>query len=358
MGQGQSLGEALVQILDIEGLTSLLDISLAPDAAAARGAVDRQEAAVAVIIPPDFSAAFTSPGRSISVELYQDPTLMLGPGIVHSILSQVMDGFSGVTIGISVTAEQMASAGLPVDTAAMQSLAAQFVSAASGIGAGPSQEPLLQVQNPQGLEDTGSPILQAISLVFSGMMVFFAFFTGAASAQSILREEESGTLPRLFTTPTRLGAILGGKTLAVLLLLLVQMTILMVFGSRVFGIYWGETGAVIPIALGIVLTSASLGFFLVSFMTTSRQAGVIFGGVLTITGMLGIISVFTFNLSGGGGPLDTAALIVPQGWGMQGLILAMDGQPARAVLPYLAGMLAWSLVLAVVAFRRLRVRFA
>ena len=35
-----------------------------------------------------------------------------------------------------------------------------------------------------------------------GMMIFYAFFTGASTGQTILQEEEEGTLPRLFTTPT------------------------------------------------------------------------------------------------------------------------------------------------------------
>ncbi len=33
-------------------------------------------------------------------------------------------------------------------------------------------------------------------------MIFYAFFTGTSTAQSILKEEEERTLPRLFTTPT------------------------------------------------------------------------------------------------------------------------------------------------------------
>ena len=48
-----------------------------------------------------------------------------------------------------------------------------------------------------------------------GMTIFYAFFTGTSTAQTILREDEDGTLPRLFTTPTTQATILGGKFLAV-----------------------------------------------------------------------------------------------------------------------------------------------
>ena len=48
-----------------------------------------------------------------------------------------------------------------------------------------------------------------------GMTIFYAFFTGTSTAQTILREDEDGTLPRLFTTPTSQATVLGGKFLAV-----------------------------------------------------------------------------------------------------------------------------------------------
>ncbi len=58
--------------------------------------------------------------------------------------------------------------------------------------------------------------------VMAGLMVFFMFFTGAAAAQSILYEDQDGTLARLFTTPTPRWAILAGKMLAVVITLALQ----------------------------------------------------------------------------------------------------------------------------------------
>ena len=43
------------------------------------------------------------------------------------------------------------------------------------------------------------------------MMIFFMFFGAANVARTILTEDRDGTLPRLFTTPTRHGTIIGGK---------------------------------------------------------------------------------------------------------------------------------------------------
>ncbi len=47
-----------------------------------------------------------------------------------------------------------------------------------------------------------TPMKKIISVIMAGQMIFFAFYTGAYSMTSILKEEEEGTLARLFTTPT------------------------------------------------------------------------------------------------------------------------------------------------------------
>lgn len=124
-------------------------------------------------------------------------------------------------------------------------------------------------------------------------MIFFAFFTGAGTLQTILVEEEKGTLPRLFTTPTPIPVILGGKTLGTLITLVVQVTVLMFFGRLVFGIHWGGWLPAGLAALSIVAISAATGLLLASLVRNTRQSGVIYGGVLTLTGMLGMITIFT-----------------------------------------------------------------
>ena len=73
--------------------------------------------------------------------------------------------------------------------------------------------------------------LSMLAPIMGGMMIFFAFFTGTTSAQTILREAEQGTLSRLFTTPTSKRTILAGKFLAVLLTVWIQVSVL-IFASH------------------------------------------------------------------------------------------------------------------------------
>ena len=94
---GFSAGELLVGVLQ-DAMPDLLHAREASDVAAARAAVDSQQAAVAVIVPSGFTAAIMDLEGRAAIELYDDPTLTLGPGIVRGVVSQLVDGFAGTKI--------------------------------------------------------------------------------------------------------------------------------------------------------------------------------------------------------------------------------------------------------------------
>jgi ABC-2 type transport system permease protein len=191
-----------------------------------------------------------------------------------------------------------------------------------------------------------------------GMMIFFVFFTTAASIETILTEEERGTLQRLFTTPTSHRAILGGKSLAGVITATIQIIVLLLFGRFIFSIDWGAILPVFLAVVGIVLAAAATGLFLVSFMQNTRQGGIIFGGVLTVAGMLGLIPVFTAGVPEQPEAVQTISLLVPQGWAMRALTETMEGGNVSDVLPFFGGLLAWALVLGAIGQYRLQKRFA
>ena len=78
--EADTMGELIVNILESDEMAELIEISFAPDAGAARTAVDTQQAQVAIIIPPDFSDQFADQDGEAVIEFYQDPTLTIGPG--------------------------------------------------------------------------------------------------------------------------------------------------------------------------------------------------------------------------------------------------------------------------------------
>jgi hypothetical protein len=226
----------MVNILHSEDMSSLLEVTLASDAASARTAVDTQQAQVAVIIPADFSHQFADLYGKATVEFYQDPTLTIGPSIVKSILNQFMDRISGIKIAVDLALDQSET----VDYALIGEVIQQYLGSKT-MQSKNLNEALLDVRPPVKAQTEENPIRRILGPIMGGMMIFYAFYTGTASAESILREEEERTLPRLFTT---------------------------------FGICAN------------------------SFLKSTRQGGAVFGGVLTITGMGGMISIFAMSSPG------------------------------------------------------------
>jgi ABC-type multidrug transport system permease subunit len=349
----RTMGDLIVRILQSDDLAKLIDVSLADSGQAARAAVDGQAAQVAVIIPQDFSKKFADPDAQATIEFYQDPTLTIGPGILRAILNRFMDGMAGVKIAVDVFVKDAEPQDLgKVTVVVQQYLDKSLVQEDDVAGALIAN---LKPANDQPTND--NPLLRIVSPIMAGMMVFYAFFTGASTAQSILKEEEERTLPRLFTTPTPQSVILSGKFLAVFLTVIVQVITLIIVSHLIFGIQWGDPGAVAIAAIGIVFIASSFGIVVNSFMKSTKQGATVFGGVLTMTGMLGMIPIFAAG-SPTGSTIDAASLLVPQGWAIRGILKAMNGAPIAEVWLALAVMLALSVAFFVIGVWRFNKRYA
>lgn len=348
-----SMGRFLTGMLGSDDLSELVNLSTMTDPAAARLAVDNQEAGVALIIPPDFTDVIIAGEETAEIELYRDPTLTLGPAVVAGIVHQFVDGMSAANISVGVTMEQLMAADVPFS----EELVQEVVNKATAVPPPQQDGQLTVLQAPPGQEETNE-LAQMIAFVLGGMMVFFTFFTGGNGLMSILVEEENGTLQRLFITPTRHMTIFSGKFISALLMLTVQVAVLMLFGLLVFDIQWGEP---LPVALavaGLVLIAATCGLFLVSLIQSTRQAGIVFGGLLTLTGMIGLSTVFTAGAPNTPAVMETMTLLVPQGWAIRTFRQAMDGVALNDILFTFFIILLWSAVFFFIGQRRLQKRFA
>jgi len=355
-----SMGDILVQLLQSEAFADLMNVTEAESSESAKAAVDSQDAGVAIILPADFTASLIQTGASSTVELYQDPTLTISPLIVEAIVTQILDSFDSAKIGMDVTMEKLAASGLMLDEQRVQEIVQSFTTAFSSQGGsdGSGDVVLVAVQSPPGVDEESDILSEIIGMILGGMMIFFTFFTAAAMMETILIEEERGTLARLFTTPTSHRTILGGKAFSAFITLTFQIMVLMTVGALFMNIYWGTPPSVILAAAGIILVATATGSFLVSLMQNTRQGGIIFGGVLTMTGMLGLIPVFTSGNPDQPEALQIVSLLVPQGWAMRGLQLSMDGATFQEMLPVFGVILLWTIGLAFIGQHRLRKRFA
>jgi ABC-2 type transport system permease protein len=340
--EANTLSELVVEVLQGEDLADLLAVSIIPDGDSARSAVDNQRAQVAIIIPEGFSRQFADQYSQAVIEFYQDPTLTIGPSIVKSILNQFIDSLAGVKIAIDITLNELEDSNPALIEPAIQQYLDTSLTQNDDLSTW-----LLAVRSPNtgeiGIEEV-NPVVRLVGPIMGGMMIFFAFYTGTSTAQSILREEEERTLPRLFTTPTPQAVILAGKFMAVFLTVAVQMTVLLIVARFSFAINWGSYISVGLVTLGTVFAASSFGILVNSMLKDTKQGGTIFGGVLTLTGMVGMISVFTGNSPGAGGLGNTVPLIVPQGWAVRGLLLAIEGAPVSDILLTMGIMFVWSAI--------------
>jgi ABC-2 type transport system permease protein len=350
-----SMGALLLAILQEDTFADLMIVTTAGDAAAARQMVDNQEAGVALIFPADLTAALSGGDERPEIELYQDPTLTIGPAIVAGVVNGIIDNFTAGTIGVGVSLDQLAAEGATIDPLLVEEVVAEVTGSLSAEGA--AQTPLLIVESPDKAPPA-NPFAAFLALILGGMLVFYAFLSGASIVQTVLTEEENGTLQRLFTTPTSRSTILIGKFLAAIIVIVVQVTVLLAFGALVFGIDWGDPPAVALASVGIVLISSCAGLFVVSLLKHSRQAGILFGGLLTITGLIGLFPVFTGGTPTRSPYIEPISLTMPQGWAMRGLRQALEGASLTDIALTQLVLLGWCAVFLAIGLYRFNRRFA
>ncbi|MBN1311162.1 MAG: ABC transporter permease [Anaerolineae bacterium] len=323
--EGFCAGTLLVDLLQSDDLADLLSAFEMDTAAQAQAAVDAREFDVAVIIPADFTTALFRDDETVSVMIYHDPALTIGPAIAREVVTNFMDGFAGSLMAADVAQAQLAAHGKTLDEAARVDVMRRYGTWIYSVGDSLERgvHPGINYQASPRAEESQSVMVALIGPIMLGMMVFFAFFVGAISAQSILREEEQGTLARLYKTPTSKAAILIGKFVAVAILLALQVTLLLSIGGLLFNIDWGDPLLLTISGLGLVLAAAGFGFMLISFMRSMRQAFIVMGGAVILTSMAG--GTMTTSFTNLPYAFATINLFTPQGWVLRGFFATMHG---------------------------------
>lgn len=352
------LGDNIRSMFFDESVQAWIVASDYPDEAAARDAINTQAIGVAVIIPEAFTADYFAGNNQTPVVVLQDPTLTIGPTVVRDIIVSMLDGVAGGSITLQTATERAEANGSTLDPAGIPALFERYSNWYAEFQRALFHDPdkaALVVVSPTAGGQTSNSVQTMMGLIMAGQMIFFSFFTGAYSMQSILEESEEGTLARIFTTPTNRTTILAGKFLAVLLTVILQGVVLIIAGRLLFNVNWGEPGAMAFSFLGQMVASVGLAVLLVSFIKTSKQAGPIFGGGLTMLGM--ISGLFTTNIKMPAA-FNAMSNFTPQGWVLKAWKLTLAGQPAsELVVPFLV-LVAMGVVMFAFGAVMFRKRFA
>lgn len=331
------------------------------DETSARAAINTQDIGVAIIIPQNFTERYLSGEKDVPVLILSDPTLSIGPAVVEDMVTMMVDGVAGGGIALQTIMERQQANGIEPDRAQIPSWIQRYGDwyreFQRDLFHHPEKAALVTVAPSAGEAETTDPIQKMMGLTMAGQMIFFAFFTGAYSMMSILREDEEGTLARLFTTPTNRTSILTGKFIAVFITVILQGLVLMVAGHYAFGINWGEPPGVAMALMGQVSAATGLGVLLIAFVKNTRQGGPVLGGGLTALGMLG--GLFTANMPNAlPAAMSLIANFTPQGWVLKSWRMVMDGQSASDLLIPCTVLMVMSIVMFAVGAWMFRRRFA
>ncbi len=182
-----------------------------------------------------------------------------------------------------------------------------------------------------GPSATTSEIAVGFAQTSPGQLVTWVLITLLGSSVVIASERTKGTLYRLMAAPLSKGQILAGIILGRLALGLVQIIILIGFGSLVLGVDWGSSySALALLSLSFALAAVALGLLIGVLSKTAAQAR-----ELTTA-----ISMITAALGGAWWPMEitpqlyqTAVKILPTTWAMQGFTdVILRGQDVSGIL--------------------------
>jgi len=353
-----SLGASIRSMFFDGSVMSWLTATDYADEASARAAVDGQAIGVAVIVPRNFSEHFLAGKTDLQVLIVNDPTLTIGPQVVENMVISLLDGAAGGGIAVTTVMERQQANGITPDPAQVPALIGKYSSWYMDFQRNLFHSPdkaALVLAAPSTQGQTENPMQKMIGLMMAGQMVFFAFFTAAYSMGSILREDEEGTLSRLFTTPTDRTIILSGKFLAVFLSVGIQSLVMISAAHFAFGVDWGRPASLMLAFAGQIIAASGLGVLLISFVKTSKQEGPVLGGGLTILGM--VSGLFTANIN----MPESFAMIAnftPQGWVLKSWRIVMNGQPFMDILVPFAVLLVMGVAMFVVGARMFGRRYA
>jgi ABC-2 type transport system permease protein len=190
------------------------------------------------------------------------------------------------------------------------------------------------------------------SIFIPSFTVLFAFFVVPVLSMELIREREEGTLRRLVTAPISSGAIIAGKILAFILVVILQVAIVFGVSNLGFGMPLGDSPLgllILTLALGLAATS--LGLMLAGLVKSRSQAN-----------SLGLMVVFGVGVLGGCFPLGPVPLshtegflgmiskLTPQAHALEGYrILLVEGGGVADILPPLGVLLGMAILFFLIA---------
>jgi ABC-2 type transport system permease protein len=183
-----------------------------------------------------------------------------------------------------------------------------------------------------------------------GFTVLFAFLVAQASARSIYDEKKTGSFRRLLAAPLSKIALLCGKLLPNLLIVLFQILVIFLTSTILLPLtgvgklsLGQHPGALVAISLCVALCSTSLGILIAAIARTEAQIGGVSALFLWLMGFLGGTMVPLEILNSP--MLNGIAKFIPHSYAVNAFKdVLIQGADLNAILPALGILVGFSLI--------------
>ncbi|MFH1514694.1 MAG: ABC transporter permease [bacterium] len=186
-------------------------------------------------------------------------------------------------------------------------------------------------------------------------MVMFLLFGVSFGAGSLLREQKTGTLKRLLTSPLTVEGILTAKLLGLMTTGLMQVYFMLIMGWLVFHLeIWAYPFQLFLMALATSLMASGLGIMLTGIAKTEEQIGSLAPLVIITLSAVGGAMVPRFIMPQ---ILKTIGVISPVSWAMEGFHnVFWQHQGLMGMLPQFAVLIGFSIVFLIIGIVLVRVQ--
>jgi ABC-2 type transport system permease protein len=339
---------------------------------AARDAVRKGSAAVAVIIPPNFGQdagrAFFGPEQKPRIEVLFDPshaaersmvTGILAGDVMQAVSKEMFTGQSGQQMAKDSLARVEQSQDLPPeDKKSLEDLlrsVQQWNQRSTQLPADAVSRGLSMPYTTHEEAVTARANVQynGYAHAFAGMVVQFVLFLGIDVGIGLLQQRQRGLWKRFRAAPLSRATLLGSRAVSASILAFFVVLVNFLFARLVFGVrVEGSMAGFLGVAAAFALMTAGFGMLVATLGKTPEATRGLSIFATLIVVMLGgaWIPMFLFPQW-----LQKLTVVVPTRWAMDGLeAMTWRGLPFHAALAPMGVLLLFGLAFGGIAVARFR----
>jgi|GEM_PF-413964 len=213
-----------------------------------------------LVIPEGFEASLNNPDAAAptSLTLYRDASADMTIGPVKALLNNVVSVYKDEKI------TSMLKASGQSDGEAIAALA-----------------PPIEIQDVQEKAFKNDSVTQYVP----GYTIMFVFFIMTTMINSFMRDKGNGMLSRLRSTPMRPIHYLIGMWIPNIVVVIIQCTVLLLFGKIAFGMHLGNLFALFTVVLILSICATGLGL-MISMVASNENLGNAFVQIFTMGGAI------------------------------------------------------------------------